>query len=165
MNRRINVSVESIMVILLMILFAASISVLIFEGSVTYRNIINNKTEEENVRIALSYVNMRIKQNDVSSYIEVTENGFDGQDLLTIHHHGEEEGLHSYIYFKDGYLWECYTDGPLDHQLSTEIIPLTAIEFAYNDQATSVITTVQFKNNQSYMPLSQLSALRTEAIQ
>ena len=161
MNRRINVSVESIMVILLMILFAASISVLIYEGSVTYRNIISNKTEEENTRIALSYVNMRIKQNDVSENITVTKNGFDGEDLLTIYHHGEEEGLHSFIYFKDGYLWECYTDELLDHSLSTEVIPISGITFDYIQDMNTVLTTVPFKNNQEYIPLSQASSLRT----
>lgn len=162
MNRRINVSVESIMVILLMILFAVSISILIYEGSVTYRNIISNKNEEENTRIALSYVNMRIKQNDVSNNIEITKSGFEGEDLLTIHHHGDEEGLQSFIYYKDGYLWECYTDGLLEHALSTEVISINGINFDFIPDQNTIVTTVQFRNNHDYMPLSQASNLRTE---
>jgi len=162
MNRRINVSVESIMVILLMIIFAASITSLIYEGSVTYRNIINNKTEEENTRIALSYVNMRIKQNDVSNHIEITKNGFDGEDLLTIHHHDEEDGLQSFIYYKDGYLWECYTDTLLDHSLSTEVIAIQGINFDFVQDTNTIITTIPFKNNNDYISLSQASSLRSE---
>ena len=162
MNRRIHVSVESIMVILLMIIFAASISVLIYQGSVTYRNIINNKNEEENVRIALSYVNMRIKQNDVSENVLVDNNGYEGQDVLIIHHSGEEEGLMSYIYYYEGYLWECYTDGGLDHTLSTEIIPLKELTFEFDTDMNAVITSVPFKNDKDDITLSQVSTLRTE---
>ncbi len=161
MKRRINVSVESIMVILLMILFSVAISVLIFEGSVTYRKIITNKNEEENTRIALSYVNMRIKQNDMTGHITVDQDSLDGEDVLVIHHHDDEEGLMSYIYFKDGFLWECYTDGLLDHSLSSEIIAISGIEFDYLDGNNAIVTTVPYRNNQDYINLTQVSALRT----
>lgn len=160
MNRKIHVSVESIMVILLMIVFAISISILIFHGSVTYRNIIDGKTEEENIRIALSYVNMRIKQNDIAHNILIDEDAFNGEDLLTIYHSDEEDGLHSYIYYKDGYLWECYTDGDLDHSLSTEIIAIKGIEFALEEE-NKILTTVHYRNNDYYIPLTQLTVLRT----
>lgn len=163
MNRRIHVSVESIMVILLMIIFAASISVLIYQGSLTYRNIIDSKNEEENVRIALSYVNMRIKQNDIVGQITVDDNAFKDQDLLTIRHYGEEEGLLSYIYYYNGFLWECYTDGPLDHALSTEIIAIKEMSFDYDDELDMIITSIPFKNNQDTITLKQRSTLRTTA--
>lgn len=165
MKRRIHVSVESIMVILLMILFAISISVLIYNGSLTYRNIIDNKNEEENIRIALSYVNMRIKQNDVSGSIHVEQNSFKGADVLTIRHHGDEEGLMSHIYYQDGYLWECYTDGPLDHSLSTEIIDIDGISFAMDEVKGFVATTIEFRNNSDYINLSQLTTLRSDILE
>lgn len=160
-TRRIHLSVESIMVILLMILFAVSISVLIYQGSLTYRHIIDNKNEEENVRIALSYVNMRIKQNDIADKIVVDENGFEMEDVLIITHTGDEVGLFSYIYYYEGYLWECYTDGPLDHALSSEVIPLKAmtIEFDYDNNA--VITTIPYKHNADTIQLTQISSLRS----
>lgn len=161
MNRRIHVSVESIMVILLMIIFASSMSILIYQGSVTYRSIIINKNEEENVRIALSYVNMRIKQNDISENIAVDPMGYEGQDVLIIHHYGEEEGLVTYIYYHEGYLWECYTDDHLDHTLSTKIIPLREMTFEFNDDMKAVITSVPLKNDNKILTLSQVSTLRT----
>ncbi len=162
MNRRRNISVESIMVILLLIILAVSISVLIFEGSLTYRKILTNKNNEENIRIALSYVNMRVKQNDLSNYITVDEDAFEGSDVLTIDHHDAEEGLMSYIYWKDGYLWECYTDGPLDHNLSSEIIPLAGIDFEMSDEGQYITTTVMAMNNQDEIQLTQLTTLRTD---
>lgn len=164
MNRRIHVSVESIMVILLMIIFAISISVLIYNGSITYRNIIDNKNQEENSRIALSYVNMRIKQNDISGNIRVQEDSFDGADVLTILHHDEEDGLMSHIYYLDGYLWECYTDGPLDHSLSTEIIAIEGMDFEMGENGQWVSATLNYKNNKENIPLTQLTMLRTQTI-
>lgn len=165
MKRRIHVSVESLMVILLMIMFAVAISVLIYEGSVTYRNIITNKNNEENTRIAMSYINMRIKQNDILDRVTVDENAFEGEDVLTIWHHDAEEGLVSYIYLKDGILWECYTDGPLDHALSTEIIPLNDLSFETKNDGQLIYTTIQYKDGDSVIPLTQLSTLRTESPQ
>lgn len=160
-KRKINISVESIMVILLMIIFAASICVLIFEGSRTYQKIIDNKAREENIRIALSYVNMRIKQNDIEGNITIANNDTLGDNVLILKHHGEEEGLQSYIYFKDGYLWECYTDGPLDHNLSTEIIEVDGIHFKYNTEGSQIVTTIHYNYGNETKQMSQLTTLRT----
>lgn len=160
-NKRIKTSVESIMVILLMIIFAASICLLIFEGSRTYRAIINNKVTDENVRIALSYVNMRIKQNDVEDHILIEANQPLYGDVLTIHHHGDEDGLTSYIYHKDGHLYECYTDGSIDHNLSSEIIPIEGINFRYNTEGSQIVTTITYLDAQSTKDIVQLTTLRT----
>lgn len=159
-KRRINVSVESIMVILLMIIFAASICVLIFEGSRTYQKILNNKDQEENIRIALSYVNMRLKQNDVKDSIEIVTDDMAQSNVLVIHHHDDEEGLKSFIYYKDGYLWECYTDKPLDHSLSSEIIPLAGIDFIYQSKGSQIVTTISYDYGDELKELSQLTTLR-----
>lgn len=160
-KRRINASVESIMVTLLLIIFAAAICILIFEGSRTYRTIITNKTQEENVRIALSYINMRIKQNDIEDHITIDPSGFEGDSVLVLKHHGDEEGLLSYIYFADGRLWECYTDGPLDPSLSSEIISVEDIDFRYNSEGNQIITTIHYLQGDMVVQMDQLTTLRT----
>lgn len=160
-RRRINVSVESIMVILLLIVFAAAICVLIFEGSRTYRTIINNKNQDENVRIALSYVNMRIKQNDIEDSITIDPSGNQGSSVLILTHHGEEEGLYSYIYHRDGILWECYTDGLLDHSLSSEIVPAESIHFRFNSEGSQIVTRIEYMRSGESASMSQLTTLRT----
>lgn len=160
-KRKINISVESFMVIILMIIFAASVCVLIFQGSTTYRKIITNKNNEENARIALSYVNMRIKQNDVIDHIHVENNATLNQDVLVINHHGEEEGLRSFIYFDDGFLWECYTDGELDPGLSSQIIPLESLEFSLSENKRQIITTIAYTHNGISIPMVQYATLRS----
>lgn len=160
-KRKINISVESIMVILLLIIFASSICVLIFEGSRTYRAIIDNKTQEENMRIALSYVNMRIKQNDIEGHITIEPSVDFDQNILTLKHHGDEDGLVSYIYERDGVLWECYTDGPLDHSLSSQIIPVKGILFHYNSEGSQLVTTITYLQGDKAKEMTQLTTLRT----
>lgn len=162
MKRRIHVSVESMMVILLLIMFAVAISVLIYQGSVTYKKIIDNKNNEENTRIALSYINMRIKQNDMVNRVYIMDKGYEGEDVLVIKHHGAEDGLVSYVYIKDGYLWECYTDGDLDHNLSSEIIPLESLEFELSNNNRTIVTTVMYKDGDNLLSLKQQSTLRSD---
>lgn len=162
-KRKISVSVESFMVILLMTIFAASICILIFEGSKTYETIITNKTHEENARIALSYVNMRIKQNDIKNAIYIETNESYNMNVLVINHSGEEEGLKSYIYFMDGIMWECYTTDELDTNLSTEIIPVTNITFKQSHQGSQIITTIMYNRSNQLITLTQRTTLRTHA--
>jgi len=147
MNKKyLNVSIESLMVILLMIFFASAICVLIIEGSRTYEAILSTKEIEENQRIAFSYVSMRIKQNDQIHSIHLEEEGFNHETILVIDHHHLEEGLHSYIYFDQGYLLECYTDGPLDPSLSTPIIPISPLSFDYGTLPNQIRTTITTPN-------------------
>lgn len=159
--RKINLSVESIMVILLLIIFAASVSVLIYEGSVTYRSITESKTEEENARIALSYINMLIRQNDLVDHIHVYNDSSLNRLVLKVDHHGDENGLISYIYELDGFLWECYTDGPLDHSLSLSIIPIHSFALAQDEVTRQITTTIVYKHKDSFIPLTQLTSLRS----
>ncbi len=111
------------MVTLLLILFSVIMSILVFEGSNTYKKILDDKNSEENARIAMSFINMKIKQNDIAGKITV-ENKNDFGNTIIISYGGEEEGLFSYIYFKNNALFECYSDGELNDELSTKIVDI-----------------------------------------
>lgn len=150
------------MVILLMIVFAASISVLIVQGSRTYRTIIDNKNDEEHVRIAISYINMRIKQNDVAKSIYILPNHIEGKDALVIEHHGEEEGLSSYIFFYEGILYECYTDAEPTLMMSSEIIPLRGITFGKKADKNMLIVTIDYNYGGNAIAIENYIALRTD---
>lgn len=160
-KRNINISIESIMVVILMILFAVSLSVLIYEGSKTYRKIIDNNSTEENTRIALSYVNMRIKQNDRKGAIEIRSDLIAGKTVLVVNHGGEEKGFSSYIYSQDGFLWENYTDEIFDPNLSIDIIPVNDMTFSYSDNMKQIITTINYENASKAYPIVQKTTLRT----
>ncbi len=160
-KRKINISVESIMVILLMIVFAVSISVLIYQGSQTYTTILSDKERAENSRIALSYINMKIKQNDTEGAIYVDHFPSILDDVLVISHHGLEKGLMTYIFFHEGALWECYTDGDLDLTISSKIIDVDGqLIFSKDNNKGQIITTLSRQPNDQN-PTRMIATLRT----
>ncbi|PKM68027.1 MAG: hypothetical protein CVU95_05105 [Firmicutes bacterium HGW-Firmicutes-2] len=159
-KRKINISVESIMVILLMIVFAISISVLIYQGSQTYKTILRDKELAENNRIALSYINMKIKQNDTKDAIYLDRFMPFSQDVLVISHHGLEKGLVTYIFFYENALWECYTDGTLDLTISSKIIDIKGqLNFTKDDLKGQIITTLS-KDIDDVNPTRMYATLR-----
>jgi len=160
-KRKINISVESIMVILLMIVFAVSISVLIYQGSRTYRTILRDKDIAENNRIAFSYINMKIKQNDTEGAIYLDVLPPINDDVLVISHHGLEKGLMTYVFFYEGALWECYTDGLLDLAISTKIIELDGQLFFSTDDTKGQIITTLTNNPEDENPTRMYATLRS----
>ncbi len=144
------------MVTLLLILFSIMVVVLIFEGSNQYKKTLAIKDSEENARIALSFVNMKVKQNDIAHRVNVEEREGFGQTII-VAYGGEEEGLFSYIYFKDGALYECYSDGTLSDELSTKIVDVEngSIKLM-NDNIIETSLDVNGRN------LTRLSAIRSK---
>lgn len=162
-RRKINISFESILVMILLIVFAISSCAMIIEGSESYKNIINQKEKEENARIALSYINMRIKQNDVIEHVYLEEKAVEGQDALVFLHAGEEEGYVTYLYWKDDSLWECYTDiiSEPTKALSSEIVKLDSLEFSYDRAGNAITINIGYQYGKEMISLSSIIALRT----
>lgn len=165
-TRKRNVSLESILVMILLIIFAVSACVMIVQGSKSYNNIISQKEKEENARIALSYINMRVKQNDVSGSIRFEEKSVEGNDALIIAHSGEEDGYLTYIYWLDGVLWECYTslDEIPTKALSSEIVPLEGLSFSYDQDHHAVAIHIDYKYGKEQLSLESIVTLRTNQL-
>lgn len=159
MKRRRHISVESIMVTLLLIILAASVSILIYEGSITYQSILSDKDNQENARVALSFVNMKIKQNDVAGHITLIP--YQDNYAIMITHTGEEAGLYTYIYEDEGILWECYTDGDLMPDYSEPIVETAGISFSYNSNHTQIVTQVTVPSDEASFIMTGRSTLRS----
>lgn len=159
-GRKKNVSIESFMVVILMIVFASAICVLIVQGSQTFERTMAQREHDENQRIAMSYINMRIKQNDVAGKIVVIEDPTWGS-VLSISHQGGEVGLTTSIFYHDGALYECYSDAEISLDLSTSIIPLDPVTFDYDDENHMI--KIHYTPSQT-KALTQVIALRTEQV-
>lgn len=162
-TRKRNVSLESILVMILLIIFAVSSCIMIVQGSQSYAAIIEDKENAENARIALSYINMRIKQNDNLGKINFESKQVEGQDALVITHAGEEDGYLTYIFWENGSLWECYTDQATKPSLalSSKIVPLDALDFHYDETDHALKVTIQYQYGKDLMSLESLITLRT----
>jgi len=102
--------VELIMVMLLLILFGAAISVLIYSGGETQARIISEKNAQIDARVALSYVNMYIRQNDEADKIEIKPNAYTGEESILVKTRAEWGGYDTWIFFAEGCLYECLVD-------------------------------------------------------
>lgn len=166
-RRKINVSFESILVMMLLIIFAVSTCMMIIEGSESYKTILNQKEKEENARIALSYINMRIKQNDVQGHILLKPEEVEGVDALVFKHSGEEEGYLTYLFWDEGILWECYTD--LDtiptKALSAQIVPVDSLKFFMDNNRNTISINIKYTYGKEQLALDSVIALRTNAME
>jgi len=106
-NKKGNTLVELIMVMAILTLFGVTIFVLISTGSDTQKSIISKKDAQVNARIALSYVNVRIRQNDKLGNIEVLPNSVNGNDSIFIKDF--EYGQSLWIFWDNGCLYEQMT--------------------------------------------------------
>lgn len=162
-RRKMNVSFESILVMMLLIIFAVSTCLMIIEGSESYKTILKQKEIEENARIALSYINMRIKQNDVQDHITIEKGLVEGRDVLTLKHSGEETGYITYLFWDEEYLWECYTDVGTKptKDISERIVPIDNLSFSMDHEQNSVNVQIQYSYEKKQLTLNNFVAIRT----
>lgn len=145
MNSRLNnLSIESFLVMTLLVVFAIAMSIVIVRGSDSYERLLDNKENEENSRIALSYMNMMVKQHDRQDSIFFEEDVVEGIDALVI---VQEDDFKTYIYHHDGYLKACYTDEEPIIELSESIIPVQEMVISLEDQLIQVYVAYDGSND------------------
>ncbi len=156
-------SIESILVIFLFIIFSSAIAVIILQGARTFDRIITQKEKAENFRIASSYINMAIVKNDIAGNISVTDAFLGSQSALVVKHAADEAGLVTYIYYREGYLWELYLseeDEP-DHDLATKIVAVDDIHFSYSTAKQAIEIDYVYHNFAKTANVKQVVALET----
>ena len=107
--------VEMVMVMALFILFGLTIYTLIHAGSNTKAKILAEKEAQIEARIAMSYINVRLKQNDVSGKISIEPTGGPaGQMAIRIAEHGDFFDFETWIFHSDNMLKESWVTPPSD---------------------------------------------------
>jgi hypothetical protein len=105
--------IELMMVMALLILFGFTIYSLIYAGSGTMKNIEADKEAQINARIAHSYLNVRLRQNDGQDQILVRENAINDQNAIILRYHDPDDPDFDYdvwIFWEDGVLREVLAD-------------------------------------------------------
>lgn len=106
-HRRGYTLTELMLVMLLLALFGITVMALIQSGSSAYKKIADNRTAETNARVALAYLEVRLRQNDAQGSIAIKENPFAPGNALVLHEQFEGEVYDTWVYFLDGTLYEC----------------------------------------------------------
>lgn len=132
---RINKSIEVFFVILIIIGLCISAVVLMDAGKKAYERIMDNNNQLENARIALSYLGMRLRQNNSAGSITYLPSGVENSDAVKLVHTGDFEGMVTYIYFSDGELKEIYTwsESEPDPEFSEAVVSLNGLDIDFED--------------------------------
>ncbi|MCK5812384.1 MAG: DUF4860 domain-containing protein [Clostridiales bacterium] len=158
-----NNTIELIMVMILLIIITMSIFLLIQGGGQSYKQIIANKDSFDKARIASSFINVKIKQNDYSESIEIVNDKFSNIPAIKITHHGDEEGLFTYLLFKDGYLYECYIDefDTPSLSLSEIVVKVKNITFEDYKDGKGIVVRTSYVTQDNVMELRNIITFRT----
>ncbi len=117
--------VEILCVTALLLLFGLTTYTLIAVGGDTYSRLLDKREVVSDLRIASSYVSMRIRQNDVAGGVEHRISGI-GDILVLTRPYEDGTVLETRIYAYNGYLVESIDspEEPLNPDLGVEIAPL-----------------------------------------
>ena len=106
-NRGVS-KVEVILVMILILLMGLAVFTLVVSSSDTYKNVIDEKENLSNLRIAASYIDNKIKQSDEQSSIYIKNNPINGEASIVIVQRVDNENYETWIYLSDKMLKEAY---------------------------------------------------------
>ncbi len=165
-NEKGSSLVELVMVMMLLILFGATIYTIIFMGSSTQDRIIKEKDAQIEARIAISYINVRLRQNDAQGKISIMQNPVNNQNSIVIHDNYEGTLFDTWIYWSDGVLKECLvypgeevTDEP---GMYTPIANISGFDIQIKDDG-SLYNKVTYEFNGKTKTLENAAFLRAGA--
>ena len=107
MKRRGGYSlIELVLVMLLLIIVAVSVFLLTSAGSSAYARLSGNRAASSDLRIALSYIDVRIKKLDGIGQVSVCPAPFGGGQALLLSQTIDESDYETYLYVDQGSLKE-----------------------------------------------------------
>ena len=126
--------IELMLVMVLIVIFGLSTFTLVVSGNNAYKNIIEKKTLHSELRVAVSYIDMKLRQGDKNDEIQVKKlpNGFDNgivlQELI------DGKTYETWIYMNKGKLREGFIlqGTPINDQTSFAIAEIDGFEVQYD---------------------------------
>ena len=138
--------VELLLVMLLLALFGITVVTIIQSGSVAYAKVADNRAAESDARIAVGYIDVRIRQNDVQGGLQLVGNPLGEGNALIFRELIDETIYVTWIFYVDGVLYEC----PLlyDHEVPT--LPICQPIATLDDFTFERISNMAIKQTATY---------------
>jgi hypothetical protein len=99
---------ELIFVMALLTMFGITSVTLVIAGSKAYETINSVKDDNAEIRIAASYINMKVRQNDLTGNIRVVQSQVGTGNAIVIDEKVGESVYETWIYYDSGKLREGY---------------------------------------------------------
>ncbi|NLW02641.1 MAG: DUF4860 domain-containing protein [Clostridiaceae bacterium] len=107
LSRRGSVSAETIATLLLLLALGIGIFVLALSSTSAYTRLYEGKSLSSELRVALSFIQMKIRQNDLKDAIRVEDNPVNGEPAIVIREVHSGEVYETWIYQDGGILREA----------------------------------------------------------
>lgn len=132
--------VEVILVMILILLMGLAVFTLVVSSSDTYKNVIDEKENLSNLRIAASYIDNKIKQSDEQSSIYIKNNPINGEASIVIVQRVDNENYETWIYLSDRMLKEAYIkqDQEFTDDMSFDIASIEEFVPSINDDIMEI---------------------------
>lgn len=132
--------VEVILVMILILLMGLAVFTLVVSSSDTYKNVIDEKENLSNLRIATSYIDNKIKQSDEQSSIYIKNNPINGEASIVIVQRVDNENYETWIYLSDKMLKEAYIKQELEFtdDMSFDIASIEEFVPSINDDIMEI---------------------------
>lgn len=98
--------IELVLVMALLIIFGLGTFTLVISGSGAYKNILDKKEVNSELRVAISYINMRIRQNDSVGAVRVEKSPFGNDAAIVTEEVIESDTYETWIFWHEGKLRE-----------------------------------------------------------
>jgi type II secretory pathway pseudopilin PulG len=155
--------IELILVMVLLILFGLTTFTLVIAGSSTYGKLTKNKNSNSELRVALSYVNMKVRQNDSFNSISIRRVSREVGDAVVISKLMGEKPYETWIYCSKGILREALLKKGINHPsdaISTEIAVISGFKVYFiNNRNLYIEVSKPFgTGNKAYSSIISLKA-------
>lgn len=106
-KQRGSVSVETVAALFLLLVLGIGIFSLAVSSTSAYSRIYDGQNLQSELRVALSFIQMKIRQNDVMQAVRVEENPVNGGPAIVIRETYDDEVYETWIYQDEGKLREA----------------------------------------------------------
>lgn len=132
---------EVLAVFFLLLLLGVGLFTLSTSGSATYGRMEQARSSSASLRVALSFVQMKVHQTDVAGRIRIAPNPVNGNDSLVLTEMFDGVSFETWLYFDSGYLREALVlaGESFDNSHSFEIAALDKLEFVVNEAGSGVV--------------------------
>ncbi|MEG1447954.1 MAG: DUF4860 domain-containing protein [Oscillospiraceae bacterium] len=132
---------KPVLTFLLFSMFSAALIVTIIFSANVYNKIIENKQDNFNKTVALSYITTKIRSTDQNGSVRV--DSIDGNTAIVISEELADETLETWMYTYEGSLCELFaqSNSPKTSDAGIDIIPLSNIDAKIDSGKLSIIVT------------------------
>lgn len=162
-NQNGSTTIEMAMVMTILVLFGITIYTLISSGANTQARIQKEKDAQADARVALSYINVRLRQSDSAGKIGVERIDLTGEDALVIRERTMEYEYDTWIFSYGGKLLECLTDAGV-HPTELDsffIVDTERLETSIDEEEGTVTNTLSYYYGDSLESISSTIYMRS----